>query len=107
MPGARPLCHRSEAGSATARDGVIDSGNYAVYANRLSSDSSVISMPFKPTNKLRILVLLHEDLIPPEKLEEGVVLEKQPWRTEYDVISTLRSMGHEVRPAGLHSDLAV
>jgi D-alanine-D-alanine ligase len=64
-------------------------------------------MRFKPTNKLRILVLVHEDLIPPEKIEEGVVKEKQPWRTEYDVVSTLRTMGHDVQAAGLRSDLAV
>ena len=62
---------------------------------------------FKPKTKLRIMVLLHEDLIPPQKIEDGVIKEKQPWRTEYDVISTLQSMGHEARACGLRSDLAV
>src|SRR6185295_6380331 len=38
---------------------------------------------------------------------EGVEKEKQTWRTEYDVISTLKSMGHDVYPVGLRSDLAV
>ncbi len=28
-----------------------------------------------------------------------------PWRTEYDVITTLTAMGHEVRPLGVHDDL--
>ena len=64
-------------------------------------------MRFKPKTKLRILVLLTHDLMPPETLEEGVEKEKQPWRTEYDVITTLKSMGHEVYPVGLQSDLAV
>lgn len=64
-------------------------------------------MKFKPKTKLRILVLLNQTLMPPDKLEEGVEIEKQPWRTEYDVISTLRSMGHEVHPVGLYSDLSV
>jgi D-alanine-D-alanine ligase len=64
-------------------------------------------MRFKPKTKLRILVLLTHDLMPPETLEEGVEKEKQPWRTEYDVITTLKSMGHEVYPVGLRSDLAV
>ena len=64
-------------------------------------------MRFKPKTKLRILVLLTHDLMPPESLEEGVEKEKQPWRTEYDVITTLKSMGHEVYPVGLQSDLAV
>jgi D-alanine-D-alanine ligase len=52
-------------------------------------------------------VLLSESLTPPEAIPEGVEKEKQPWRTEYDVISTLKSMGHEVSIAGLGSDLAV
>jgi len=62
---------------------------------------------FKPKTKLRILVLLSKGLMPPEKLDDGVEKEKQPWRTEYDVITTLKSMGHEVYPVGLQSDLAV
>jgi D-alanine-D-alanine ligase len=45
--------------------------------------------------------------MPPDKLEEGIEIEKQPWRTEYDVISTLKSMDHEVIPVGLYSDLSV
>lgn len=45
--------------------------------------------------------------MPPEKVENGVEKEKQPWRTEYDVITTLKGMGHEVFPVGLRSDLAV
>ncbi len=64
-------------------------------------------MRFKAKTKLRILVLLSQELMPPEKLDEGVEKEKQPWRTEYDVITTLKSMGHEVYPVGLRSDLAV
>jgi D-alanine-D-alanine ligase len=45
--------------------------------------------------------------MPPETIPDGVEKEKQSWRTEYDVISTLRSMGHDVYPVGLASDLAV
>jgi D-alanine-D-alanine ligase len=62
---------------------------------------------FKPKTKLRIVVLLSQELMPPETIAEGVEKEKQPWRTEYDVISTLKSMGHDVYPVGLRSDLAV
>jgi len=62
---------------------------------------------FKPKTKLRIMVLLSQELMPPDTLPEGVEIEKQPWRTEYDVISTLKSMGHEVFPVGLRSDLEV
>ena len=53
------------------------------------------------------MVLLTHELMPPEVIPEGVEKEKQPWRTEYDVITALKSMGHEVYPVGLQSDLAV
>jgi D-alanine-D-alanine ligase len=62
---------------------------------------------FKPKAKLRIIVLLSQELMPPDSIPDGVEKEKQPWRTEYDVISTLKSMGHEVFPVGLRSDLEV
>ena len=68
------------------------------------TDSTVT---FEPTTKLRIIVLLSQELMPPETIPEGVEKEKQRWRTEYDVISTLKSMGHDVYPVGLASDLAV
>jgi D-alanine-D-alanine ligase len=45
--------------------------------------------------------------MPPETIPDGVEKEKQLWRTEYDVITTLKSMGHDVYPVGLASDLAV
>src|SRR5262247_1055736 len=45
--------------------------------------------------------------MPAETIPNGVEKEKQAWRTEYDVISTLKSMDHDVYPVGLASDLAV
>jgi D-alanine-D-alanine ligase len=48
---------------------------------------------------------MRDDLIPPETLDGVENKEKEPWRTEYDVVSTLRRMGHEVRPVGVRSDL--
>jgi D-alanine-D-alanine ligase len=56
-------------------------------------------------NKLRILALVHRHLIPPDVIPEGTDIVSAPWRTEYDVISTLRTLGHEVRPLGVHDDL--
>ena len=56
-------------------------------------------------NKLRILALVHRHLIPPDTLDEGTDITSAPWRTEYDVISTLRAMGHEVQALGVHDDL--
>ncbi|MGH9766373.1 MAG: D-alanine--D-alanine ligase family protein [Blastocatellia bacterium] len=64
-------------------------------------------MKYKPRRKLRVIVLAHEDLIPPDTLEGVEDKEKELWRTEYDVISTLREIGHEVRPVGVRSELGV
>ena len=55
--------------------------------------------------KLRVLVLVHEDLVPPDSLEGYSDKEIVEWKTEYDVISTLRDMGHEVVPMGVSDDL--
>lgn len=54
--------------------------------------------------KLKVLVLMHEDLVPPAD-PAGVDLATSEWKTEYDVVTALREIGHEVRPLGLKSDL--
>jgi D-alanine-D-alanine ligase len=59
------------------------------------------------SRKLRVLVLVHEDLVPPESIEGLSDKEIAPWRTEFDVITTLREMEHEVMPLGVGSDLGV
>ena len=56
-------------------------------------------------NRLRILALVHRHLIPPDTVDEGTDILSAPWRTEYDVISTLRDIGHEVQALGVHDDL--
>jgi D-alanine-D-alanine ligase len=56
-------------------------------------------------NKLRVLALVHRHLIPPDTIPEGTDMVSAPWRTEYDVISTLRALGHEVQALGVHDDL--
>lgn len=63
-------------------------------------------MKFKPKTKLRVMVLVHQDLIPPESVQSVEEKERAPWRTEYDVLSTLKSMGHHAHAVGLRSDLA-
>jgi D-alanine-D-alanine ligase len=55
--------------------------------------------------KRRVLALVHEHLVPPEDTTGIDVLEAE-WKMEYDVIETLREMGHEVRVLGVHDDLA-
>ena len=56
-------------------------------------------------NKLRVLALMHRHLVPPETIEEGTDITAAPWRTEYDVVSTLTAMGHDVRNLPVHDDL--
>ena len=57
--------------------------------------------------RLRVLVLLHEDLIPPDTIEGVSDKEMAKWKTEYDVIAGLSNIGHDVRPLGVASDLGV
>ena len=56
--------------------------------------------------KLRVLVLMHPSLLPPDTLEGYTEKEIYVWKTEYDVVTTLRQLGHEVRPLGLADELA-
>jgi D-alanine-D-alanine ligase len=64
-------------------------------------------MTFAAKNPLRILVLVHQDLVPPQTTEGLTDKEIAPWKAEYDVTTTLEEMGHEVRVIGLYSDLGV
>ena len=50
--------------------------------------------------KLRMLVLMHEDLVPPDTIEGHSDKEILSWKTEYDVMAALEELGHEVTPAG-------
>jgi D-alanine-D-alanine ligase len=50
---------------------------------------------------------MHEDLIPPDSLDGVSEDEMREWKVEFDVVSTLREMGHDVRPLGMRDDLGV
>ncbi|MDE3153850.1 MAG: D-alanine--D-alanine ligase [Acidobacteriota bacterium] len=56
--------------------------------------------------KLRVLALLHDYLVPPDDVT-GHDLLAVDWKTEYDVVSTLRDIGHEVKVLGIRDDLSV
>src|SRR3989454_5122717 len=64
-------------------------------------------MTFEPKKKLRIIVLMHQDLVPPETLDGLSDKEKIEIKTEDDAMSTLKRMGHEVHPVGLYNQLNV
>ena len=54
---------------------------------------------------LRTLVVMHESLVPPDKLDGYSEKEIDEWRTEYDVISHLKKAGHEVKALGVGDSL--
>jgi D-alanine-D-alanine ligase len=56
--------------------------------------------------RLRVLVLMHPELVPPDSLKGHSESDKHSWKTEYDVVSTLRGSGHEVQPLGVKDELA-
>lgn len=56
--------------------------------------------------RLRILVLVHETLVPPDDISHLTDQQADEFRTEFDVIRTLRKLGHEVRPLGIGDSLS-
>ncbi|HEX5009013.1 MAG TPA: D-alanine--D-alanine ligase [Planctomycetota bacterium] len=66
---------------------------------------------------LRVLVLMHTDLVPPADADEQVSratsapadkpVDPFTWRAEYDVLRALKRLGHEPHALGVQSDLGV
>ncbi|MHB1313349.1 MAG: D-alanine--D-alanine ligase family protein [Gemmatimonadaceae bacterium] len=56
--------------------------------------------------KLRVLALMHPQLVPPDSLEGQSDKDINTWKTEFDVVHELRGRGHEVRPLGVQYELA-
>jgi len=54
--------------------------------------------------KLRVLALVHKALVPPEDVT-GIDVAEAEWKTEFDVVHTLRGLGHDVLPVGVEADL--
>ena len=57
--------------------------------------------------KRRVLVLMHEHLVPPESLEGYTDKEINEWATEYDVLAGLQKLGHEVYQLAVADDVHV
>jgi len=53
--------------------------------------------------KHRVLLLVHEGLEPREGIPSAEV--NPEWRMEWDVVTTLRKRGHELKVIGVHDDL--
>lgn len=54
--------------------------------------------------KLRVLLLVHEDLIPPDEKLSDEEWEQAHWKTEYDVKEGLRKAGHDTEILGVKDD---
>jgi D-alanine-D-alanine ligase len=55
--------------------------------------------------RLRVLVLMHPDFMPPDSSAGYSAREINEWKTEYDVVSTLRAAGHDVRALGAQEEI--
>ncbi len=55
--------------------------------------------------KHRVVLMVHETLVPPEGIGSLSETEIDEFRTEYNVLSTLRRMGQEVRVVGIGDQL--
>ncbi len=54
--------------------------------------------------KLRVLVLMHPDHVPPDSLEGLTPQEALALKAEYDIVQCLRQLGHEARPLGVQDE---
>ena len=48
---------------------------------------------------------MHPDFVPPDSTDGYTDAEINTWKTEYDVVSTLRAAGHDVRPLGVQEEI--
>jgi D-alanine-D-alanine ligase len=53
----------------------------------------------------RVLVLMHEDCVPPADAVAVPTDQIPPWKTEFDVMAVLRDLGHETQALPVSSDL--
>jgi D-alanine-D-alanine ligase len=56
--------------------------------------------------KLRVMMLVHVTLVPPDDLADPDDPRMETYRTDYDVKQALAALGHEVRVVGVYDDLA-
>lgn len=56
--------------------------------------------------KLRVMMVVHYTLVPPDDLHDKTDPRMEKFRTEYDVKNALINIGHEVQVVGVYDDLA-
>jgi len=57
------------------------------------------------SRQYRVLALMHPSLVPPDSLEGHSEKAIHQWKTEFDVVATLRGLGHDVRALGVQYEL--
>lgn len=55
--------------------------------------------------KLRVLHVTHPDYLPPDSLDGYSEAEINVWKTDFDVVSALKELGHDVRSLGVSDEL--
>jgi D-alanine-D-alanine ligase len=55
--------------------------------------------------RLRVLVLIGPGMTPPDDIEKRSEQERHDFKTEYDILTTLRALGHEARPLEIRDEL--
>src|SRR5690349_13675886 len=98
LPRARSACRRLRTEACARLHRPVDRQDHAraVWSVAAEMDCAM--------KRLRILVLMHPDFMPPESTEGYSAREINEWKTEYDVVSTLRAAGHDVRPLGVQEE---
>src|SRR5258708_27212497 len=97
MPRAEFARGRLQAGAEDALQRVVDREDHGF---PLQAPAAVA----RAMKQLRVLVLLHPDLMPPDSLEGRSEQEIHRGKTEYDVVGTLREAGHDEPPPGVQDD---
>ena len=54
--------------------------------------------------KLRVLVLMHPDHVPPDSLDDLSPQEALALKAEFDIVQCIRKLGHEARPLGVQDE---
>ena len=85
-----------------ARDGLHRAVDRQDHARAVRSIATQMDRAMR---RLRILVLMHPDFVPPDSTDGYTAQEINKWKTEYDVVSTLRAAGHDVHPLGVQEEI--
>ena len=59
------------------------------------------------TKKRRVLMVCHDDLVPPDTIDGRSDEEISEWRTEFDVLSTLKDLEYDADVLGVGDDIDV